>query len=55
MSRQGSIAARRPGHVVAEAFAEAARLQEIALHVDDEEGGPIKVHVDRSGLCLHVQ
>ena len=37
-------------YVVAQRLPEAARLEEIALHVDDDEGGPVEI--DRNGLGL---
>lgn len=38
------------GHVIAERLAEAARLQKVALHVDDDERAALKIDVDRCGL-----
>ena len=37
-------------HVVAERFAEAARLQEIALHVDDNQSGFVEIDGERRRL-----
>ena len=37
-------------HVVSERLAEASRFQKIALHVDDDERGAIKVNRERSRL-----
>ena len=42
--------ARQLRDVVAERFAEAAGLQEVALHVDDEERRGRPVEIDRLGL-----
>ena len=39
-----------PRHVIAERLAEAARLQEIALHVDDDERGAAEIDHDRLRL-----
>ncbi len=41
---------RQQRHVVAERGAEAARLQKVALHVDDDERG--SRHVDLNGIWL---
>jgi len=48
-------AARRDGRgqsrdVVAQRFPEAARLQEITLHIDHDERGPIELDLDRTRL-----
>jgi hypothetical protein len=40
-------------NVVAERGAEAARLQKIALHVNDDEGGSAGVHGNRSRLRFY--
>ena len=37
-------------HVVAERFAEAARLEKVALHVDDDERGPFELDGERLRL-----
>ena len=39
-------------HVVAERLAEAARLEEVALHVDDDERGARQIERHRFGLGL---
>ncbi len=46
----GGTAALQQRHVVAERLAEAAGLQEVALHVDDDEGGVIELDHQRGGL-----
>src|SRR4051812_2952292 len=38
------------GHVVAEALAEAARQQEVALHVDDDQRRGVEVEGERTRL-----
>ena len=38
------------GHVVAEGFAEAARFEEVSLHIDDEEGAARRI--ERKGVGL---
>src|SRR5262245_60816874 len=48
-ARQGSIAAGKRRYVIAERFAEAPRLEEVALHVDDDERGPLEVDQEGSG------
>ena len=40
------------GDVVAERLAEAAGLEEIALHVDDDEGALGRIDGDRARLCV---
>ena len=50
-------AARRDGRgqsrdVVAQRFPEAARLQEITLHIDHDERGPIELDLDRTRLAV---
>ncbi len=45
----GTIACQRP-HVVAERLAEAAGLDEVALHVDDDQGGTAARKSERVGL-----
>ena len=45
----GSTAAAQQRHVVAERLAEAARLEEIALHVDDEQRRAAEVDGQRVG------
>ena len=42
----------QPGHVVAERGAEAARLQKIALHIDDEQGRLPEIDRQRRRLRL---
>jgi len=37
-------------HVVAEHLAEAARLEEVALHVDDEQGAALGIERERIGF-----
>ena len=34
----------QPGNVIAQCFAEASRLEEIALHVDDDKSGALKIN-----------
>jgi hypothetical protein len=40
------------GNVVAERFAEAARIDEIALHVDDDERAGARIEFELVGFCL---
>ena len=49
---QGATARAEQRHVVAERFPEAARLEEIALHVDDDQRGARQVERDRFGFSL---
>ena len=45
--RSGGDRGLQPRHVVAERLAEAARLEKIPLHVDDDEGGAIELDHER--------
>ena len=46
--------ARELADIIAERFAETARLHEIALHVDDEKRGRRPVELDRLRLCCEL-
>ena len=49
---QGATAALEQRHIVAERFPEAARLEEVALHVDDDECGASEIERYGFGLSL---
>ena len=49
----GAITACSGRHVVAERFAEAARLDEVALHVDDDQRGGARIELELVRLGIH--
>ncbi len=49
---QGLTAAKQQRSVIAEHFAEAARQDEVALHVDDDERRGLRIELEREGFCL---
>ena len=51
----GATARAEQRHVVAERLAEAARLEEVALHVDDDQRGAREVERDRLRLGVDLR